>query len=148
GIDRSAFGAAYNTNKLGLALNLRLPRARTIALRLVRWADIVTESMTPGSLARLGLGYDDLRQVNPNVIMYSTTQQGQTGPYRDFGGYGQHGAASAGLHALSGWPDRPPAGVFGAYTDFVAPWFLFAALVAALDHRDRRAKGSTWTSPR
>ncbi len=56
GLDRSAFGAVYNTNKLGLALNLRLPAARAIALRLVAWADVVTESMTPGSLARLGLG--------------------------------------------------------------------------------------------
>lgn len=141
GIDRSAFGAAYNTNKLGMALNLRLPAARQIALQLVRWADVVTDSMTPGSLARLGLAYDDLRQIRPDIVMYSTTQQGQTGPYREFGGYGSHGAAMSGLHALAGWPDRPPAGVFGAYTDFVAPWFLFTALIAALDHRDRTGEG-------
>lgn len=141
GIDRSAFGAVYNTNKLGLALDLRRPAARGLALRLVRWADIVTDSMTPGSLARLGLGYEHLRAVKPEIIMYSTTQQGQTGPYRTFGGYGQHGAATAGLHALTGWPDRPPAGIFGAYTDFVAPWFLYTALVAALDYRDRTGRG-------
>ena len=141
GINRSAFGAVYNTNKLGLALNLRLSRAREVALRLVRWADIVTDSMTPGSLDRLGLGYQDLRTIKPAIIMYSTTQQGQTGPYRSFGGYGQHGAAMAGFHALTGWPDRPPAGIFGAYTDFVAPWFLFSALVAALDYRDRTGQG-------
>ncbi len=141
GINRSAFGAVYNTNKLGLALNLRLPRAREVALRLVQWADVVTDSMTPGSLARLGLGYEELRKLKPEIIMYSTTQQGQTGPYRAFGGYGQHGAATAGFHALTGWPDRPPAGIFGAYTDFVAPWFLFTALVAALDHRDRTGEG-------
>lgn len=141
GIDRSAFGTVYNTNKLGMALHLQQPRAREIALRLAAWADIVTDSMTPGSLPRLGLGYDDLRRVNPALIMYSTTQQGQTGPYRNFGGYGQHGAATAGLHALTGWPDRPPAGTFGAYTDFVAPWFLYAALVAALDYRDRTGIG-------
>src|SRR5205814_893743 len=65
GLDRSAFGAVYNTNKLGLALNLRLPRARELALQLVCWADIVTDSMTPGSLAKLGLGYEDLRRVKP-----------------------------------------------------------------------------------
>jgi crotonobetainyl-CoA:carnitine CoA-transferase CaiB-like acyl-CoA transferase len=141
GINRSAFGAVYNTNKLGLALNLRLPRARDIALRLVRWADVVTESMTPGSMAKLGLGYEDLRAVKPDIIMYSTCQQGQTGPYRSFGGYGQHGAAMGGFHALTGWPDRPPAGIFGAYTDFVAPWFLYTALVAALDYRDRTGEG-------
>jgi benzylsuccinate CoA-transferase BbsF subunit len=79
--------------------------------------------------------------VKPDIIMYSTTQQGQTGPYRAFGGYGQHGAAAAGFHALAGWPDRPPAGVVGAYTDFIAPWFLYTALVAALDHRDRTGQG-------
>lgn len=141
GLDRSAFGAVYNTNKFGLALNLARPRGQAIARQLAAWADIVTESMTPGSLAKLGLAYDDLRQVNPDLIMYSTTQQGQTGPYRTFGGYGQHGAAAAGFHALTGWPDRPPAGVFGAYTDFVAPWFLYTALVAALDHRDRTGEG-------
>ena len=141
GLDRSAFGAVYNTNKFGLALNLALPRAREIALKLAAWADIVTDSMTPGSLAKLGLAYDDLRQVNPDLIMYSTTQQGQTGPYRLFGGYGQHGAGAAGFHALTGWPDRPPAGTYGAYTDFVAPWFLYTALVAALDHRDRTGEG-------
>ncbi len=141
GLDRSAFGAVYNTNKLGLALNLRLPRARELAIRLVRWADIVTDSMTPGSLAKLGLGYEDLRRVKPEILMYSTTQMGQTGPYRDFGGYGQHGASTAGFHALTGWPDRAPAGIFGAYTDFVAPWFLYTALVAALDYRDRTGEG-------
>lgn len=141
GLDRSAFGAVYNTNKLGLALNLRLPRARGLALDLVRWADIVTDSMTPGSLAKLGLGYEDLRRVKPEIIMYSTTQMGQTGPYRNFGGYGQHGASNAGFHALTGWPDRPPAGIYGAYTDFVAPWFLYCALVAALDYRDRTGEG-------
>jgi len=141
GLDRSAFGAAYNTNKFGLALNLRLPRARELALDLVRWADIVTDSMTPGSMARLGLSYEDLRRVKPDIIMYSTTQQGQTGPLREFGGYGSHGAATAGLHAITGWPDRPPAGIFGAYTDFVSPWFLYTALVAALDYRDRTGEG-------
>lgn len=141
GLDRSAFGAVYNTNKLGMALNLRLPRARELALQLVRWADIVTDSMTPGSLAKLGLGYEDLRRVKPAIVMYSTTQMGQTGPYRSFGGYGQHGASTAGFHALTGWPDRPPAGIFGAYTDFVAPWFLYCALVAALDYRDRTGEG-------
>src|SRR5581483_7395488 len=141
GIDRSAFGATFNTNKIGLALNLRLPQAQAIARRLVAWAEIVTESMTPGSMAALGLGYDDLRRIKPDIVMYSTCQQGQTGPYRAFGGYGQHGAATAGLHNLTGWPDRPPSGVFGAYTDFLAPWFLYTALVAALDHRDRTGEG-------
>ncbi|MHB8577588.1 MAG: CaiB/BaiF CoA transferase family protein [Dehalococcoidia bacterium] len=141
GLDRSAFGAAYNANKLGISLNLRKPRARELALRLVEWADIVTDSMTPGSLARLSLGYEQLRQLKPSLVMFSTTQQGQTGPYANFGGYGQHGASVAGFVDLTGWPDREPAGPFGAYTDFIAPWFLLTALLAALDHRDRTGEG-------
>lgn len=141
GIDRSAFGAAYNCNKLGLGLNLRLPRARELALKLVQWADVVTDSMTPGSLERLGLGYEQLRALNPSVIMYSTTQQGQTGPYAAFGGYGQHGAAVSGFVELTGWPDREPGMPSGAFTDFVAPWFLLTALLAAIDHRERTGEG-------
>jgi len=141
GIDRSAFGAVYNCNKYGLALNLQVSAARELALRLVRWADVVTDSMTPGSLDRLGLGYATLSAIKPSIIMYSTTQQGQTGPYRSFGGYGQHGAAAAGFVDLTGWPDREPAGPFGAYTDFIAPWFLLTALLAALDERDRSGLG-------
>ena len=141
GLDRSAFGAVFNTNKLGLALNLGRPRGREIALRLAAWADVATDSMTPGSLAKLKLAYEDLREVNPKLVMYSTCQQGQTGPYRKFAGYGQHGAAISGLHGVTGWPDREPAGIYGAYTDFVAPWLCFTSLVAALDHRDRTGEG-------
>jgi crotonobetainyl-CoA:carnitine CoA-transferase CaiB-like acyl-CoA transferase len=141
GIDRSAFGAAYNCNKYGLGLDLHLEAARVLALRLVEWADVVTDSMTPGSLERLGLGYERLRELKPSIIMYSTTQQGQTGPYAPFGGYGQHGSSVAGFVDLTGWPDREPAGPFGAYTDFVAPWFLLTALLAALDYRDRTGEG-------
>ena len=141
GIDRSAFGAVYNCNKYGLSLNLRLDAGRRLALRLVEWADVVTDSMTPGSLERLGLGYKDLHRLKPSIIMYSTTQQGQTGPYAAFGGYGQHGSSVAGFVDLTGWPDREPAGPFGAYTDFVAPWFLLTALLAALDYRDRTGEG-------
>lgn len=141
GIDRSAFGAAYNCNKYGLGLNLRLAAGRRLARRLVEWADVVTDSMTPGSLDRLGLGYEHVRQLKPSIIMYSTTQQGQTGPDAAFGGYGQHGSSVAGFVDLTGWPDREPAGPFGAYTDFIAPWFLLTALLAALDYRDRTGEG-------
>ncbi len=141
GLDRSAFGATFNTNKRGLALNLRPEAGRALALQLCAWADVITESMTPGSLDRLGLTREAIRAVNPRAIIYRTTLNGQTGPHCQFGGYGSHGAALAGLHGLSGWPDRPPAGTFGAYTDFIAPWALFTTLAAALDHRARTGEG-------
>lgn len=141
GLDRSAFGAAFNSNKLGLALNLSHPGAREAAHRLIRWADVVTDSMTPGTMAKLGLGWDTVRELNPSAIMYSTCQQGQTGPHRSYGGYGTQAASVAGFYEVTGWPDREPAGVYGAYTDFVSPWLLLVALVAALDERRRTGRG-------
>lgn len=141
GLDRSAFGAAFNSNKLGITLNLASPRGCEAAKRLIRWADVVTDSMTPGSMERLGLGWKVVHEINPNAIMYSTCQQGQTGPHAAYGGYGTQAASVAGFYEVTGWPDRDPAGVYGAYTDFISPWLLLVALVAALDERRRTGRG-------
>ena len=142
GIDRSAFGTAYNTNKYGMALNLNNPKSREVARRLVEWADIITDSMTPGKMAKWGLDYESCRKVKPDIIYYSTTQAGQDGPWSKFGGYGQQGAAISGFFDLIGWPDRPPSPPVTAITDFIAPWFLATALIAALDYRRRTGKGT------
>ena len=141
GIDRSAFGAAYNSNKYGMSLDLTQPKGREVARRLVAWADLVTEGMTPGSMARLGLDYESCRQIKPDIIYFSTCQMGQTGPYRTYSGYGQMGAAYAGFSHLTGWPDRPPVVIPNAYTDYIAPWYLCSAVLATLDYRRRTGKG-------
>jgi benzylsuccinate CoA-transferase BbsF subunit len=73
--------------------------------------------------------------------MLSTCLRGQTGPERTYGGFGGQGAALAGLHGITGWPDRPPIGPWGAYTDFIAPRYGVAALAAALYHRQRTGEG-------
>jgi benzylsuccinate CoA-transferase BbsF subunit len=104
-------------------------------LDLVRWADVVCESFTPGIMKKLGLDYETLRQVKPDVIMLSTCLMGQTGPLAGFAGYGNLAAAMTGFYDLTGWPDRPPAGPFGAYTDYIAPRYNAAAILAALEHR-------------
>jgi benzylsuccinate CoA-transferase BbsF subunit len=141
GVDRSAFGTAYNTNKYGMALNLNKPKAQEVAGRLVAWADIMTDSMTPGKMAKWGLDYESCKKIKPDIIYYSTTQAGQDGPWSKFGGYGQQGAAVAGFYDIIGWPDRPPAPTPTAITDFIAPWFLVTTLIAALDYRRRTGKG-------
>lgn len=141
GIDRSGFFADFNSSKYGLALNLSKPEAREVAKRLIRWADVVAESFTPRAMAAWGLSYKDLVQINPAIVMLSTCLQGQTGPYREYAGFGGQGAALAGIHHLTGWPDREPAGPYGAYTDFIAPRFAAAALVASLAYRQRTGKG-------
>jgi crotonobetainyl-CoA:carnitine CoA-transferase CaiB-like acyl-CoA transferase len=73
--------------------------------------------------------------------MLSTSLNGQTGPQAALAGFGTMGAALAGFHELTGWPDRPPAGPFSAYTDYVVPKYIAASILAALDHRRRTGEG-------
>jgi len=141
GIDRSAFGAAYNTNKYGMSLDLARPKGREVARKLVAWADVVADSMTPGSMAKLGLDYESCRQVKPDIIYFSTCQFGQKGPYSALSGYGTMAAAYAGLSHLTGWPDRLPVLIEAGHTDFMSPWYLCSVVLAALDYRRRTGKG-------
>lgn len=141
GLDNAFFMANFNTSKLGLALDMSRTEGRAIARQLVDWADVVVESFTPGTMARLGLDHETLAQARPDLVMLSTCMRGQTGPQRRYGGFGNQGAALAGLVGITGWPDRPPAGPWGAYTDFIAPRYGVAALAAALQHRARTGLG-------
>lgn len=141
GVDRSAFHAAYNTNKYSMSLDLTKPKGQEVARRLVGWADIVAESMTPGTVTRLGLDYENCRKINPKVIYLSTSQQGQHGPHRSFKGVGHHINALAGFSACTGWPESDPTMIFTAYSDFIAPWYSTIAVIGALLRRRRTGKG-------
>src|SRR5262245_53355302 len=92
-------------------------------------------------MRRWGLDYDTLRTVKPNVIMLSTCLRRQTGPRALFAGYGTRPCVISGFSNLGGWPDRPPAGPFSAYTDYVSPRFIAAAILAALEYRRRTGAG-------
>ncbi len=141
GIDRSLVFPTLNTNKYSLCLNLKHPKGREIALRLVAWADIVVHSATNNTLDKLGLNYANLREVNEDVIVLITTNQGQTGPYSNHPGYGDAVVALAGFPEVTGWPDREPSLPPGAYTDSITPWFGQLAILAALEYRDRTGLG-------
>jgi len=141
GPNRCQFFGSFNTSKYSLALNLKEPEGLEVAKHLVRWADICLDSFTAGTIADLGLGYDVVRQINPSIIMASTCLMGQTGPAAPLAGYGYHAAAVSGFYEVTGWDDRPPGGPFNAYTDTIAPRFLAATLMAALDHRRRTGEG-------
>ena len=131
-----------NASKPMLGLDLGKPESRQVVLDLVRWADVVCEAFTPGTMARLGFGYDELREVNPEIIMVSTSLMGQTGPLAKFSGYGNLSAAIVGFHEMAGWPDRKASGPYGAYTDYINPKFLASAVVAALDQKHRTGEGA------
>lgn len=140
-INRSQFFGDFNTSKRGLALDMKLADARTLARELIKRSDVMIESMAPGAIARMGLDYAQVRELNPNIIMISTCLMGQTGPARGLAGYGYHAAALAGFYEVTGWPDRAPSGPWTAYTDTIAPRFISTLLTAALDHRRRTGEG-------
>jgi len=141
GINRSQFYASYNTSKRGITLNLGKPKARELVRRLVPWADIVVESFTPKAMRGWELDYEHLREIKPDLIMLSTCLQGQTGPNALYPGFGQLMAALSGFYHISGYEDGSVCPPYGAYTDFIAPRFSAAALLAALDYRRRTGKG-------
>ena len=141
GINNSQFFANFNSSKKSLSLDLSKPEGRAVAERLVRWADVVAESYTPKVMRSWGLDYESIRKIKPDIIMVSTCQQGQTGPHALFAGAGNTGGSLAGFYSVTGWPDRGPTYVAGAYTDFISPRFLAAALAGALDYRRRTGKG-------
>ncbi|MFC1864696.1 CaiB/BaiF CoA transferase family protein [Chloroflexota bacterium] len=140
GLNRGGDWNQWSTGKLSVALNLTRPKGVDIAKRLVAWADIVVENFSGGVMERLGLGYEELKKVKPDIIMLSTCMMGHTGPYAAQPGYGFHLMAFSGFSQIAGWPDREPP-YLGPYTDFIAPEFSAVAILAALDYRRRTGKG-------
>jgi crotonobetainyl-CoA:carnitine CoA-transferase CaiB-like acyl-CoA transferase len=142
GINRSGFFAQFNPNKLSVTIDMTNPLGREVTRKLIlEWADVVVDRFTPRVMPGWGLSYAELSKQRPDLIMPSTCMQGQTGPYRDYAGFGDQGAALSGFFMLNGWPDRDPATPNGAYTDMAAPHFGAVAIVAALDYRARTGRG-------
>jgi benzylsuccinate CoA-transferase BbsF subunit len=130
-----------NAGKLCVTLDLAHPDARPAVEALVRWADVVTESFAPGVIARMGLDYESLRAINPDVIMISSCLMGQSGSLKSFAGFGNLAASVTGFQHFAGWPDRAPTGPAGAYTDYIAARYNAIAILAALEHRRRTGEG-------
>jgi len=129
-------------NKKGITCNLRAPEGQALIKRLVAQSDIVTENFRPGTLERWNLGYDDLRALNPGIIMVRVSGFGQTGPYRERPGFGRIAAAVSGISYLSGYPDRPPV-TPGTPTipDYLAGVMGALGALIALQHRERTGEG-------
>jgi len=141
GPNRSAQFLVYNGGKKSVTLNLNHPDGRELARRLISWADVVVESFSPGMMQKWGLGYDELRKITPRVIMLSASMMGATGPHAAQPGLGLQLTSLAGFTYLTGWPDRDPPFIWGAYTDVLASRLGGATFLAALDYRRRTGKG-------
>jgi crotonobetainyl-CoA:carnitine CoA-transferase CaiB-like acyl-CoA transferase len=142
GLEGADMFDALNVGKLGLTLNMKHPRAIEIAKRLAfEWADAVAENFAPKAMRGFGMHYEALAAERPDLVMVSACLQGQTGPHRDYPGFGGQGAALSGFNLLTGWPDRDPLGPYGTITDSLAPRFAAAALAAGLLYRRRTGLG-------
>ena len=131
-----------NVGKRNVTLNLKHPEAVELVRRLVvEWADAVAENFAPRAMRGFGLDYDALAANKPDLVMVSACLNGQTGPHRDYPGFGGQGSALAGYNLLTGWPDREPVGPHGTITDSLAPRFVATALAAGLLYRRRTGRG-------
>lgn len=142
GLNRSGCFALFNDSKLGVTLNLKRPAGLELAHRLVKQADLVIENMRPGVVERLELGYERLRELNPSVVMISTSNMGQTGPYASHPGFGSQLSSHSGFTNLIGEAAGPPLILYGPYIDFVASGYGVAAVLAALDRQRRTGEGA------
>ncbi len=131
-----------NTSKYGITFDLKHPRAREVIKKLLKCADVVSENFTPGTMDKLGLGYDDIRKVKPDIVMVGASVFGQTGPLAREWGIDATGNALSGRNDLCGWTDREPLNPSSAaYGDDLLPLIAAMAIVATLDHKSRTGKG-------
>ena len=141
GINRSQYFGNFNSSKKSISIDMTTEQGRDLVRRLVPHCDIVAESFRVGTMSKWDLGYEQLREIRPDLIYFSTCLQGQTGPRAGFAGFGMQLAAIAGLYYLSGYSADELTPPHGPYTDFVAPRFGCFALLAALDYRRRTGQG-------
>ncbi|MFN8558139.1 MAG: CoA transferase [Dehalococcoidia bacterium] len=141
GYERSAHFYNLNTSKIGVTLNLNTEKGRDLALRVIAASDLVAESFTTRVMEKWRLTYDDIRQVKPDIIMLSASMEGRTGPHKNYLGFGTALQSSVGITWQMGWPDRGPESPGTAYTDWVVPYFVATASLAALEYHRRTGKG-------
>jgi benzylsuccinate CoA-transferase BbsF subunit len=140
-VDNAPFFVMLNCNKLSVALNMNDPRGIELAKKLVAWCDVLAENFAPRAMRKWGMDYANLVKIKPDLIMVSTCLMGQSGPNKDYPGFGGQGSAISGFNFLTGWPDREAVGQHGTITDSLAPRFVAPAVIAALIRRKRTGQG-------
>jgi benzylsuccinate CoA-transferase BbsF subunit len=139
--NRSAAWNGINFSKLDLTLDLSTDKAKEIIRELVSISDIVIENFATGVMERLGLDYESLRKIKPDIIMLSGSTLGVTGPERNASGWGPNVCSFAGLPYVSGYPGGPPVNMGGNWPDYMVGTMMVFSLLSALRHRDRTGEG-------
>jgi crotonobetainyl-CoA:carnitine CoA-transferase CaiB-like acyl-CoA transferase len=142
GVEERVPAAQYrDRNKLGVTLDLKTPAGGELFRELVKHADVVSENFSVGTMERLGLGYEDLRRVNPAIVYASITAFGQTGPYAPQRGYDMLAQAISGYMSITGYPDGPPTRSGQSISDYYAGMLCAFSIVSALHYRQRTGRG-------
>jgi crotonobetainyl-CoA:carnitine CoA-transferase CaiB-like acyl-CoA transferase len=139
--DQSIYTMLYNRNKHALTLDTRHPRAVEVLRRLVEQSDVVIENYRPGTMAAMGLGYEQISEINPRIILVSLSGFGQTGPNRDRALFDAIGQAQTGLMSLTGRPDDEPTLTGTFVADYVSGFHGALGALAALQARERTGRG-------
>ena len=137
----SVYFTIFNNNKRAITLNLKTERGREIFADLVEWSDVVLENFSKGVMERLGLGYDRLKEIKPDIIYATIKGFGTWGPYSDYKSYEIAAQATAGLMAVTGYPDGPPMSVGVGAGDSGTGLHMAIGILAALRQRDRTGEG-------
>ncbi|SDO25604.1 CoA:oxalate CoA-transferase [Microbacterium sp. ru370.1] len=137
----SGYYAQYNRGKLGVGLDLAAPGGVEALIDLVRSADILVENFRPGTMDKLGVGYEVLRAVNPRLVYVAVSGYGQTGSRSRRPAFDNTAQAAGGLWSMNGYPDRPPVRVGVTIGDLSATMFAVVGTLAALRHAERTGEG-------
>jgi crotonobetainyl-CoA:carnitine CoA-transferase CaiB-like acyl-CoA transferase len=128
-------------NKKSITIDLRKTEGQEMICNLAKDVDIIIENFRPGTMESWGIGYEQLKEINPGIIMIRISGYGQDGPYRDKPGFGSIGEAMGGLRYLTGYPDRPPTRVGVSIGDSISSLYAVIGAMMAIYHRDVKKTG-------
>ena len=137
----SAYFMSVNRNKKSMTLNLKSEKSTEIITKLIKQADVLVENFRPGTMEKLNLSYDKVKQINPKIIFCSISGFGQDGPYRLLPGMDQVLQGMGGLMSITGEPDGPPIKVGVAVADIAGGMFAAYGIMVALFNREKTGKG-------
>ena len=138
---RSLYFLSINRGKKSISLNLKHPKGKEILRELVKKADVIVENYRPGTMEKLGLGYEDLKLINPRIIYAASSGFGHTGPYSQRPAYDILAQAMGGIMSITGWPGSAPTRVGMSLGDITAALFTAIGVNAALYHREKTGLG-------
>ena len=141
GANRSAIWNCLNHSKRGVTLNIRDPKAQELVKEIVAVSDVVMENFSTGVLDRLGLGYEELRKVRPDLILLSGSSMGTFGPDREATGFGPNVCSYAGQPSLTGYEGGRPQNLGGNWPDYLVGTMMVQSVLSALWHRRKTGEG-------